>query len=275
MVISKEEEINTVKKINPHVVILGSGGSRAAFPKGDKNGNRLPTMYNFIETLGLEDILQKTDLKFNNENFEEIYSKLYKKEKYRDIRKKLEKQVYDYFTSLEMPDEPNLYDYLILSLRSKDIICTFNWDPFLIEAYRRNIKLTNNLPMFVFMHGNVKVGYCPEHKMRGAVDAICGKCGNFFQPSKLLYSITEKNYDKNEFISNEWKLYDMALHDALMLTIFGYGAPSTDAKAIEMMKKSWGTPNEKRMEEIEIIDIKTEEELTVLWDPLFTHIIIE
>jgi hypothetical protein len=33
---------------------------------------------------------------------------------------------------LELPDHPTVYDHLLLSLRKKDAIFTFNWDPFLL-----------------------------------------------------------------------------------------------------------------------------------------------
>jgi hypothetical protein len=48
------------------------------------------------------------------------------------ILERLERAVFDYFSSLQLPDEPTLYDHLVLSLRPKDVIATFNWDPFLI-----------------------------------------------------------------------------------------------------------------------------------------------
>jgi hypothetical protein len=39
---------------------------------------------------------------------------------------------------LKLPEEATIYDYLVLSLRSPDIIATFNWDPFLYQAFERN-----------------------------------------------------------------------------------------------------------------------------------------
>ena len=47
--------------------------------------------------------------------------------------KDLFRSAYDYFAMLRLPDSPTLYDYLILS--TMDIIATFNWDPFLLQAY--------------------------------------------------------------------------------------------------------------------------------------------
>ncbi|MHA1748548.1 MAG: hypothetical protein ACTSXN_02865 [Promethearchaeota archaeon] len=44
-----------------------------------------------------------------------------------------------------MTESPTIYDYLILSLRKKDVIATFNWDPLLVQAAwkNRNFDLPN------------------------------------------------------------------------------------------------------------------------------------
>jgi len=49
----------------------------------------------------------------------------------------------------------------LLSLRKKDAVCTFNWDPFLYDAWIRNRHL--DLPEIFFLHGNVRCGHCPTH----------------------------------------------------------------------------------------------------------------
>src|SRR5579859_4661418 len=48
------------KRVNhsPHVVILGAGASRAAFPDGDAKKRRLPLMADLIECLGLRDSIR-------------------------------------------------------------------------------------------------------------------------------------------------------------------------------------------------------------------------
>lgn len=67
----------------PHVVILSAGASLAAFLQGDKNGKKLPLMNNFIETVGLQNILNDNGIGWENgSNFEEIYSQLYLNEKH-------------------------------------------------------------------------------------------------------------------------------------------------------------------------------------------------
>lgn len=265
---SIEDEIADVRDCKPHVVILGAGASVAALPIGDKNGKILPTMDTFIDTLELNDTLSNFNL--SSGNFEKIYSELVLDKENNQIKAKVENKIYKYFSSLELPDEPNLYDHLILSLRKKDRIFTFNWDPFLIQAYRRNSNLTNDLPTFTFLHGNVMVGSGIEHFTRGTINNKCKVCGNAFKPSRLLYPITNKDYTSDIFIKYEWEIFDWALNNAAFLTIFGYGAPETDVNAIETMKSSWNRRKSRSMEEIEIIDIKEEDEIYSKWEP-FIH----
>lgn len=54
-----ELEAATVRQGQPHVVILGSGASRAACLNGDKNGRILPTFENLTDVVGLKPILEK------------------------------------------------------------------------------------------------------------------------------------------------------------------------------------------------------------------------
>lgn len=114
----------------PHVVILGAGASLAAFPDGDRYGSVLPLMNNLTEVLDLIKPLQQYGLDIK-QNFEDIYSELVIKPELKILKDLVEKRVKDYFSILRLPDKPTIYDYLVLSLRDKDIIATFNWDPFL------------------------------------------------------------------------------------------------------------------------------------------------
>ena len=159
MEVSSEKEIKQVEAGKPHVVILGAGASYAAFPEGDRNGRKLPLMNNFLEVLDIEDLISRTGLSFASTNFEDIYSEIHKNPDLNDIRKELENVVYDYFQGMELPDQPTIYDHLVLSLRNKDYIATFNWDPFLVQAIRRNGERFK-MPRTLFLHGNVEVGYC-------------------------------------------------------------------------------------------------------------------
>ena len=154
MQVSKKEMIAQSKMGRPHVVILGTGASRATLPDGDKNGRKVPLMNDFVEVLNLSEILNKTNIDFEKMNFEDIYDQIYSDIKYSTIRQEIEVVIYDYFSSLELPDTPTIYDHLILSLREKDVIATFNWDPLLTQAYRRNAKKVK-LPRFLFHNSTV------------------------------------------------------------------------------------------------------------------------
>ena len=57
-----------------------------------------------------------------------------------------------------------------------------------------------------------------------------------------------------------------------MITIFGYSAPQSDVEAIELMKGAWGDKYKRDIEQIEIIDLKGEEELRETWQAfIHTH----
>lgn len=271
MDVSADQEIKQIAAGKPHIVILGAGASYAAFPNGDRNGRRLPLMNNFVETLGLEDLVTQTGLSFSSTNFEDIYSSISKDPKLQNVRKELEAKIYRYFHAMELPDHPTIYDHLVLSLRNKDFIATFNWDPFLVQAIRRNGKRFK-LPRVLFLHGNVEVGYCADGHMMGDNGSSCSKCGNRLTPTKLLYPIGEKNYHLNEFISRQWATLADVLKHAFMVTIFGYGAPTSDASAVDLLKNAWGEIDDRSLEEFEIIDVRDEDDLIKTWSPfIHTH----
>lgn len=266
-----EQEINQIEMQKPHVVILGAGASFASFPNGDRHGFKLPLMNNLVDIVGLTDLLSKLRLNLDINNFENIYDQLYQNNDYRLVREELEKKVYNYFSSLQIIDDPTIYDHLLLSLRKKDVVATFNWDPFLIQSFCRNSKRFK-LPRLLFLHGNVRVGCCETDKVVGIIGNCCRKCGNVFLPTKLLYPISEKNYHLNGFISSQWEELNWYLQNAFMITIFGYGAPQSDISAINLMKSAWGDINQREMEQTEIIDIKSEDDLYNTWKPfIHTH----
>ena len=269
MEVSVEQEINQTQMGKPHVVILGAGASCAAFPNGDKNGVRLPLMDDFVDVLGLNDLLSQAAIEFENVNFEKIYDQLHQNGAHREIREKLEKVIHNYFSRLEIVDEPTIYDHLLLSLREKDVVATFNWDPCLLQAYCRNAQKFK-LPRLLFLHGNVGVGYCEIDRASGINGNKCSKCGRVFTPTKLLYPVAEKNYHLNGFISSQWEELELYLKSAFMITIFGYGAPQSDVSAIDLMKSAWGNVNQREMEQTEIIDRRSEDDLCNTWEP-FIH----
>jgi hypothetical protein len=271
MEVSVKEEIAQIQMERPHVVILGAGASYAAFPGGDKHGRKLPLMNNFIEVLGLDNLLSESGIEFKSDNFEDIYDQLYKSEEHKNLKIKLEEIVYDYFKQMEIGDDPTIYDHLLLSLRKKDVVATFNWDPFLTQAYRRNANKFS-LPRLLFLHGNVEVGYCEKDNVVGLNGNKCSHCGQAFKPTKLLYPVSEKNYHLDGFISLQWEELHQHLTNAFMMSIFGYSAPKSDVSAIELMKSAWGNVAERSMEQIEIIDIKSDDDLRETWKEfIHTH----
>jgi hypothetical protein len=197
----KAHEVQRIMKDRPHVVILGAGATIAAIPNGDKNGRKSSVMDGFIDKLGMRSIIENVNLKTSSENLEDIYSELYERDDCSYARDQLDQKIRDYFSELEIPDQPNIYDYLLLSLRPKDLIATFNWDPLLLQAYQRVAKLTKALPNLVFLHGNVMIGYCPNHKYGGIITAECPECGNYFKPGRLLYPISNKDYVSDSYLN--------------------------------------------------------------------------
>jgi len=161
---------------------------------------------------------------------------------------------------------------LVLGLTKKDLIASFNWDPLLYQAWSRSHRITSNLPQIVFLHGCVALGICKKDKRVGPICHRCEVCGEPFEQSKLLFPIREKNYQDDMYIQNAWKRLDSKLRRAYMFTIFGYSAPKTDQAALDLLKNSWGPNTDRKLEEIEIIDIKPEEELENTWsDFVFSH----
>jgi hypothetical protein len=104
---------------------------------------------------------------------------------------------------LELPTEPTIYDSLVLALRPKDLIASFNWDPFLTQAFLRNNQITE-LPNCAFLHGNVSIGYSAEDGRAGPAGARHRVTGNYYAPTPLLFPVTQKNYNHDPFIKQEW-----------------------------------------------------------------------
>lgn len=124
----------------------------------------------------------------------------------------------------------------------------------------------------LFLHGNVGAGYCEIHNQSGLKRFPCNTCGKPLEKTPILYPITEKNYDINGFLNSQWKTLQNYIRSAFWITFFGYSAPKSDTRAIELMKIAWGEVRDRNMEQIEIINIESEEELrkSKLWEP-FIH----
>lgn len=269
---TREDEINRVHGNGTHVVILGAGASIASTMKNpEKNGKTLPAMNNIIQILGMEDIVsglpkELTDLLAD---FEKFYSKLVLRSEFIREQQLIERKIYQYFSELELPQQPTIYDYLILSLRPKDVIATFNWDPFLYQAYVRNSKFTKT-PGILFLHGTVALGYDKVDKRTGPAGYYSKATKRLFEPTKLLYPVEQKDYNSDEFINGQWEMIAEEMRIAQRVTIFGYRAPESDVEAISLLQKGWGTPEKRAMEEFELIDIRAEDEVKKSWNS-FIH----
>ena len=137
-----------------------------------------------------------------SQNFENLFSFLYKKEGESERIKSIQAKLYDYFQKLQIADTPTIYDFIILSLRAKDMIATFNWDPFLVQAYTRIRSFTTNLPELVFLHGNVAVGF---DELTSELRPLSEETSLKLLPTKLLYPIENKNYSSDKIIESQWK----------------------------------------------------------------------
>ncbi len=251
--------ISNKKLLDPHVVILGAGASIASCAV-DKNGKTVPALANIHKILGLTEKLQSYGFsEAEMGNFELLFSNIIGIPKYSDLQKDLEIAVRNYFQNLQIPDEVTLYDYLVLSLTEKDAIITFNWDPFLLQAYLRNIDV-GNLPQLIFPHGNVGVGICYDCKNKGYAKYLCPNCSKPLDDMPLLFPIHKKNYYDNSIIENEWNVAKYYLGRAAGITVFGYGAPETDIEAYNLLKESYNKSNITTIAPFSIINLESEEE---------------
>jgi hypothetical protein len=267
-------DIRTRISDSPHVVILGAGASRAALPGGDAKGKRLPVMADLIDCLDLRSDIRAAG--FTNESdFESIYDELSTSGRDPSLKAEIESRVQSYFAALELPEGPTLYDYLLLSLRENDYVATFNWDPFLAEAFLRNREVAR-LPNILFLHGNVRIGICPSDRTKGFLGDACRKCGAPLQATQLLYPVRQKDYSSSPFISSEWKELEAVLNTSYMLTIFGYSAPVTDVEAVSLMQRGWNENPTFELAQVAIVDVKREEDLKKTWERFLcrTHYIV-
>lgn len=265
---TRQEEIERVHAGGIHVVILGAGASLASTKRNpEKNGKALPLMNNIVDIVGLNDIVEKLPdhIKSLKNTFEQLFSVLYETKGFEKICKEIETRIYEYFKALELPDEPTIYDYLILSLRHrKDVIATFNWDPFLYQAYVRNGKFTKS-PGILFLHGTVALGFNKFDGTSGPSGWYSRKNNGYFEPTKLLYPVSKKDYASDGFIKGQWEVLSYELKQAERVTIFGYSAPNTDVEAIKLLKDAWGTPDQRNMEQFELIDVRKEDDVKKSW----------
>lgn len=113
---TKEDRIKTVYGGGGHVVILGAGASIASTCRNpEPNGKQLPSMDNFIDVVGLSDIVKSLPEKLRAKNFEQLYTNLHNFNPKSNEILEIQKRVYDYFKDMKLPDnEATIYDFLVL-----------------------------------------------------------------------------------------------------------------------------------------------------------------
>lgn len=252
-----------------HVVILGAGASIAASLRDpEPHGLKLPSMNNLPDVVGLNGVLSHFPKELIQDNFEATYSNIVEHNPDNPYLKEMNDLIYAYFSSMELPMKPTIYDYLVMSLRDKDVIATFNWDPFLYQAWWRN-ALHGSSPQLLFLHGNVAVGYNEEKNMIGRAGMYAKGTNTYFEPTQLLFPVKHKNYSSNTYIKLAWDILQARLNKETCnthnVTIFGYSAPVTDVEALGMMKKAWDNVENRELEQFEIIDVRSEEDVTNSW----------
>lgn len=228
-------------------------------------------MRDLIDALDLHRELSNAGYRRAKRNFEAFYSDLVESGQNAALADLIEDRVWEYFSKLDLPDKPTIYDYILAGLRGKDVVATFNWDPFLLQAFRRAGKLVDkkHLPRITFLHGNVGVAICAQDKTASVRGAICQKCGQRFTPSKLLFPVKKKDYQSDAFIKGEWEALRLYLKDAYFLTVFGYSAPATDIEAKRLMLEVWKKNPTLTLAQVEVLDIANEKKLERAWKPFF------
>ncbi|ODM52281.1 hypothetical protein BFF93_15355 [Elizabethkingia meningoseptica] len=270
-----QDEIEKVHGSGTHVLLLGAGASFASTLKNpEKNEKKLPLMWNIVDIVGLNGIVDHLpdDYKALKQDFEKLYSKISNEGRFPDEKEVIELEVYKYFEQLDLPNEPTIYDYMILALRSrKDVIATFNWDPFLYKAYVRNGKFTKS-PGILFLHGCVSLGFDKSNGTIGPAGMYSKKTEQLFEPTQLLYPVDKKDYNTDPYIKGQWDSLADRLEIAERVTVFGYSAPISDVEAIDLLSEAWGNVEDRAMEEFELIDIRSEDDVRNAWNRfIHTH----
>jgi hypothetical protein len=219
-------------------------------------------MNDLIDCVGIGEIIRKSGYDPAT-NFEAIYSRLHR-ERQAAVLEKLDAAIRSYFSQIILPEVPTLYDYLILSLRPKDTIVTFNWDPLLPQAYKRWRHLGAVLPDIQFLHGNIDVGIDREKKKFGFMSDEPYP-GRTLVPTRLLYPVEEKNYNSDDFIAEQWRKTTDYMAEAYYVTVYGYSAPTTDVEAKALLLKSWTDNPTRELAEIDIVDIRDPSEVRDSW----------
>ena len=262
--LTREDLVKSPNRAEPHVVILGAGASKAAFGGGDAKGRLVPLMNELPEVLGdrWRDLVEEANL--TEAGFETQFTQLRESAVQRADVDEIEGMLLDYFTGLVLPDGPTIYDYLVLGLRQKDVIATFNWDPFLLLAHARN-RAISGLPDIRFLHGCVRYASCAGHDVLGQLGERCPICRKALVGSSIMFPHGDKDYATDGIIARDWAFVAERLKSAVHLTIFGYSGPVTDYKAKGLLLDGWERAPMRRFSHVEIIDVGDADDLRRNW----------
>ncbi len=172
--------------------------------------------------------------------------------------------MHQYFDEMQLPAKATLYDALVLSLSANDAIFTFNWDPFLFDAWERNRHIAPP-PQIFFLHGNVRIEFCHKDMRSLKIGTPCPTCGQRGARLPLLYPTAKKNYSEDQGIAEAWDAAAEYLRECLTLTIFGYGAPTTDVDAVSLLKNAWLSRSKRQFEHVQIINVDDPSALYERW----------
>jgi hypothetical protein len=250
----------------PHVVILGAGASVAAWEAWGRDGPKPLLTRELFQIPGVQEQFSEAGFGSHNDDFESVYSDLAATPRTEQYAAKIQRLVREYFDRLSLPELPTLFDLLILALRPKDVIASFNWDPYLYQAFRRCARAFNYRDVFPeihFLHGNVRVGVCNVCKARGWSDQVCSKCSEPLEPVPLLFPV--KKYD-TPFNWSEWNMVYEELSRAYFLTVFGYAAPDADVLAKRLLLDGWKENSQRDLAQMEIVNIEDEQTSLGKWD---------
>lgn len=265
-----DELMDTPLQERPHLVVLGAGASYAATPHGEKHARHLPLMKDLSNALELRNLLDCEMYRKSSQDFEAFFEELML-QGFPELVSEIESRMIRLFDSYAIANYVTMYDQLVLSLRAKDTIVSFNWDPLLPYAYRRNGFL-KTLPSLWFLHGNVKIGLCADDNIIGWTDDKCRKCGNPLSPGPLLYPISHKDYDSDPIIAESWRHFEDELSNAYFLTIFGYSAPVTDEVARTRFISKLKSNSMIGFMEMEIIDPNAEKLLETRYSGIYDNL---
>jgi hypothetical protein len=215
-------------------------------------------MQDFVKTVGLEDLIRHHGYD-PADNFETVYSSIHKTGM-TSLLDELNHLVRTYFEEVRLPKVPTIHDYLVLSLRPKDVIISFNWNPLLPQAFQRWRALAKALPELVFLHGNVDVGLHRRERRYGFLSDH-----PTFEPTRLLDPVEQKDYNCDNFIAEQWNRATWFLGNAYLVTVFGYSSPVTDVEARSLLLDAWIDNPTYTLAEIKIIDITNTVDVEISW----------